>query len=291
MEAPLVSVCIPTFNGSKFLIEALESLKCQTFKDFEVILSDDDSKDNTLNIVEEFSKQVNFPITIYNHRPNGIGANWNNCLKIARGKYVKFLFQDDILFPTCIEKLIFVLKQNKSLGLVSCKRKFLLEETPSEQLKNWIEKYKNLQEGVEFPGEEITLITKRLFRSDQFFKSPLNKIGEPSAILFKKSILREVGLFREDLEQVLDYEFYYRVLKQYKIAVLNEELIGFRIHAGQATNVNRYRNINDYEKYDQILYEDFFWYLNRSQRKRLLSKYNKTYKLGIKIINAAKRRF
>lgn len=96
----LISICIPTFNGEKYLQEALDSVKSQTYQNIEVIISDDNSNDITLQICQNFKEKVSFPVYIYEHDPSGIG---NNCIFYAYGEYIKFLFQDDILETNCLE--------------------------------------------------------------------------------------------------------------------------------------------------------------------------------------------
>ena len=87
----LVSVCIPTYNGAPFLQEALDSVSQQTYRNIEVIISDDASNDKTLEIIQDFKAKASFPVSIYHHEPKGIGANWNNCIRKANGKFIKFL--------------------------------------------------------------------------------------------------------------------------------------------------------------------------------------------------------
>jgi glycosyltransferase involved in cell wall biosynthesis len=92
----LISICIPTYNGENYILEALNSIKNQSYKNIEVIISDDNSNDKTLEICEKFKSEVDFPVYIYNHLPNGIGSNWNNCILKSKGDYIQFLFQDDL---------------------------------------------------------------------------------------------------------------------------------------------------------------------------------------------------
>jgi glycosyltransferase involved in cell wall biosynthesis len=87
----LVSICIPTYNGKKYLNEALESVKSQVYKNIEVIISDDNSTDSTLEICNKFKHEVDFPVYIYSHKPSGIGANWNYIIEKANGDFIKFL--------------------------------------------------------------------------------------------------------------------------------------------------------------------------------------------------------
>ena len=290
MNESLVSVCVPTYNGERYIQEALQSIKNQSYKNIEVIISDDDSQDNSLQIVQEFKKKVGFPVHIFNHEPSGIGANWNNCIRNANGNFIKFLFQDDVLGPACIEVQIRAIMNHSNIGLVACKRKFLVQGEVDSVIEKWIENYEDLQRNLDLPEGEVSIVTKDLFKTNKFLKSPLNKIGEPTTVLFKKSVVKEVGFFREDLEQILDYEFYYRLLKKYDIAILNQELVNFRIHPLQATNINRNQSIKDYELYKKILFKDFFWYLNILEKKKLFYRFNKVGRVIQRIENAARRK-
>ena len=101
-KLPLVSICIPTYNGEAYLQEALDSIQNQDYQNLEVVISDDNSSDNTVSIIQKFKNEVDFSVTIISHTPKGIGANWNNCIKHAAGTYIKFLFQDENAMPDSI---------------------------------------------------------------------------------------------------------------------------------------------------------------------------------------------
>ena len=282
----LVSICIPTYNGNKFISEALDSALCQTYGNLEIIISDDASNDNTLAIIDSFKHKIDIPLKIFNHKPSGIGANWNNCVKRAKGKYIKFLFQDDILMPTCIEEMVDVIESDHRIGLVASKRELIVEDSHlNEDTKEWIKKFVDLQVSLDMPlSNGINILDASLFKSKEFFKDPRNKIGEPSAVLFRKEIVNKVGFFREDLKQVLDYEFYYRILKKHNIAILSKKLAKFRLPDQQATSITRKMNdILDYVKYERMIYEKYFWYMNYSNKLDLLKKHNRIIKLLLKI--------
>lgn len=280
MSISLVSICIPTFNGEQFIVEAMESAIKQSYANLEIVVSDDASKDATLQLIEQFKEKTKIPIHIYHHLPNGIGANWNNCLKSAKGVYIKFLFQDDVLQPTCIEEMVQVLEQNKHIGLVASKREFMVEAShATEETNKWIQGFGDLQAALNLQMKnEMRILDKKLFKSDLFLENPKNKVGEPSVVLFKKKLVEKIGYFREDLKQNLDYEFYYRILKKQQIAVLEKKLVKFRLHQQQATNVNK-GNDDDYVKYDKIIYKDYFWFLNTKKKMALLKRYNPIVKL------------
>lgn len=281
---PLVSICIPTYNGSAFLQEALASVIVQTYTNLEVVVSDDMSTDGSWELLERFRESVPFPVHLHKHDPQGIGANWNNTIRKAQGKYVKFLFQDDVLKPTCVEKMVNFLESNPGYGLVACKRDFIIEGTQTNEIDRYIDKYSNLQQQFDFKEVVLTLDSS-LFKRDDFFMPPKNKVGEPPTVMFPKVIVDEIGFFDEDLKQILDYVFYYRVLKKYPIAIINETLVKFRIHEQQATNLNRFIDIPDYKMYDKIIYNEFKHLVNHKHRLRL----NKKYHLGYKLMVVLKR--
>ncbi|MCX2837490.1 glycosyltransferase [Salinimicrobium sp. MT39] len=266
----MVSICIPTYNGEQFIKETLNSIKSQSYTNFEVVVSDDNSTDNTLEVVRKFAEEVDFPIYIFHHRPKGIGANWNNSIRRANGKYIKFLFQDDLLEPNCLNEMVSIFGFNNEIGLVVSKRKFLVEKSmKTERTNKWIERHADLQAHLHLPSRRINILNRNFFSSPQFYTSPFNKIGEPSVVMFPKSVFEEVGEFDERLEQILDYEYWYRILKKHEIAIIDESLVKFRIHDQQATNVNRNRQILDYLLYPKILYQNYFWLLHPKVQKQL----------------------
>lgn len=276
MNNQLVSICIPTYNGEKFLQESLDSVNAQSYKNIEVIISDDGSTDKTLNLCKKFKENTQFPVNIYTHQPQGIGTNWNHCIEKANGTYIKFLFQDDILYDTCIEEMVEMYVKYPDIGLVASKRDFIIDTgMKSEQIEKWIEKYKNLQIDYELFNDSIYYLTHRIFSEKSFLASPLNKIGEPSCVMFRKDIIKKIGLFDVQLKQILDYEYWYRILKNYPVIVIDKSLVAFRIHENQATNVNRKTEINDYNIYHKILYTEYYDYLHDSLKKSLDHEFSK----------------
>ncbi|WP_282134440.1 glycosyltransferase family 2 protein [Seonamhaeicola maritimus] len=285
MDNPLVSICIPTFNGAEYIKKALDSAISQTYGNLEIIISDDASSDTTLAIVESYKLKTIIPIKIYHHKPRGIGANWNHSIRKANGIYIKFLFQDDVLHPTCIYEMVNVLESNKHVGLVACKREIIIDKSyKNEDTEKWLEKYGDLQEHLNLPiVNDFQILDKSIFKSPFFLQEPLNKIGEPTVILFRKEIVDNIGFYKEDLFQILDFEFCNRVLRKYKVAILNKKLVSFRLHHNQATNLNMYNVKKDLLKFDQIIYQDYFHLLNNSIQWKLLKKHNGIIRQLVKI--------
>lgn len=233
---PLVSVCIPVYNGGKYLFEALESVKTQSYQNLELIISDDGSTDSSMGLVADFLQTVDIPFKVISNEHKGIGRNWNNCIRNANGEYIKFLFQDDILYPECISEMVTVAEADPKVGMVYSNRAILFDSTNTAHI-DWVKAngdlneswFKSLEPGI-FSGARI-LKDKNLF-----LKKPFNKIGEPTAILFKREVFDKIGFFDTELIQFLDLEFSLRLLSKYKVGYINRQLVAFRLHENQASN-------------------------------------------------------
>lgn len=269
MKMPLVSICIPVYNGSLFLKEALESILNQTYTNIEVIISDDNSSDNSLQIINDFKKRTEIPFHIYNHKPSGIGANWNNCVRHANGDYIKFLFQDDTISSSCVAKMIDLALSDSKVGLVYCKRKILYDIDNIDH-QNWIRHSGILhQSWFGIKVVEGLLDGKKCLSDLNLVNNPLNKIGEPTAVLIKKSCFNKVGYFDENLKQALDINFWFRLMKHYKIGFIDEELISFRLHKDQATFLNHLNKINETDLVNKEFYKSYFWFLHPKNQWKL----------------------
>jgi glycosyltransferase involved in cell wall biosynthesis len=270
----LVSICIPTYNGESYLEEALHSIKYQTYKNVEVIISDDSSTDRTLEICEKFKKATHIPIYIYNHNPNGIGANWNNCIKKANGNYIKFLFQDDILEPDCIEKQFFYLSEN-NLEAVCSKRSIIDKNGQFVNSGHWYELCHDLQKiylGLTF--NDFYIFRKEDLKMLKPHHIIANIFGEPIAFLFRKRLFEEVGLFRNDYKQILDIEMAYRILKKHPIGIIEKELFRFRLHDEQESSRNQKKTeeLGENKKFEFFIVMNFYQFLSRPLLKNFLYK-------------------
>ena len=107
MTAPTISVCVPTYNGSAYLAETLASISAQTFDDLEILIVDDGSSDDTRAIAERFATTERRARVVRNAERAGSSArNANKCLDHARGEWIKFIFQDDLMAPTCLSRML-----------------------------------------------------------------------------------------------------------------------------------------------------------------------------------------
>lgn len=266
-EQPLVSVCIPTYNGEKYLEEALKSLQSQTYGNIEVIISDDNSRDNTLKICERFRKEMCFPVHIYKHEPAGIGANWNHSIEKANGRYIKLLFQDDILESNCIEVMMKYLLENR-LDIVVSKRTIIDEHSQPLTTGDWYRQYHDLQELAGIRMHSFFILSRKNLRDLDFaVYSRENIIGEPCVSLFTKEFFSKTGPFDQKLKQALDYEYWLRGLAKFDIGIIGEKLVCFRFHKDQTTNTNAKNNISEGSAITKVLFEKLLFHIDRKQAK------------------------
>jgi glycosyltransferase involved in cell wall biosynthesis len=112
MHLPKVSVGMPVYNGDNFIIQAIDSILSQTFKDFELIISDNGSTDKTEQICRTYAKKDS-RIRYYRYNQNrGAAWNFNNAFKLAKGEYFKWMAHDDLLHPDFLKKSVNCLDEN-----------------------------------------------------------------------------------------------------------------------------------------------------------------------------------
>ena len=100
MSSPAISICTPAFKAERYLLETLESVRTQTFTDWELIVTEDGSRDRTEEIVREFAKTVSQPVTYHRHDPNrGLPATRNHGISIAKAPWIALLDSDDLWTP------------------------------------------------------------------------------------------------------------------------------------------------------------------------------------------------
>jgi glycosyltransferase involved in cell wall biosynthesis len=283
VEYPLVSICIPTYNGAIYIEEAMQSAISQTYSNLEIIVSDDASKDGTLAIIERFKSKTKIPITIVTHKPQGIGANWNNSIRHSKGQYIKFLFQDDVLLPNCIATMMTMAIEYPNAGLIYSKRTFICENITSE-IEQFIAYYGPIHRHWDnLEVKQGVLSGKRYLKDKAFLNSPKNKIGEPTNVLLKKECFDTISFFSETLQQTLDSNYWYRVMRKYDIAFIDEILVKFRLHDNQTSSINKHRDIPDSQLMYKEYYDKLFWYLHPKSQLKLLKLYHPIFKMLVAI--------
>lgn len=239
----MISVCIPTYNGAKYLEDCLDSVLSQTLEDIEILVVDDGSTDVTYNILECYAARDQ-RIRLYRNDQNlGLVGNWNRCIELARGEWVKFVFQDDLIAPTCLESMLAV--SQPDTALVVCRRDFLFDEATGEDARRYY---------LEHPAPDTVFDGNHHISAQDVCEKVFNNIGvnifgEPTAVLMRRNVFSRYGLFNPDLIMVCDTEYWTRVASHTGFMYLPETLASFRVHAGSTSAYNfsrrQYRMIID----------------------------------------------
>ncbi len=214
----LVSICMPTYNGERYIAEAIQSALDQTYQDIELLVSDDCSTDLTAEIVHEFARRDKRIVYWRNESRLGLFPNYNECMTQCKGDLIKPFAQDDLLSPKAVELMVSAYKNN-NVALVCC-GKTILNDSPVS--------FSEVVETVLPPG----LTTGRAV-IEQSLKSYRNLIGEPVTVLFDA---KRVGKgFSENYYSLGDLEFWFRILQKSDAFYLPEELVTFRQHPESTT--------------------------------------------------------
>jgi glycosyltransferase involved in cell wall biosynthesis len=229
----LVSLCIPTYNGAQFLRECLESALQQDYPNLEILLVDDGSTDETLTIATQVLTGRAKVAIVANDVNLGLVGNWNRCLELAKGDFVKFLFQDDLLAPTCVSKMV---AAGRSGQLVACHRDIAIESTVSHGVKGFFEEHTARMRKL-WP-ERRELSPHEFAATALSHGIDYNLYGEPTALLFHRSHWETQGMYDPEFKHLCDLEMTYRVAMKFGYVHLGEELCTFRIHGSSATTDN-----------------------------------------------------
>ncbi len=230
---PLVSVAMPAYKPH-YLAAALESLRAQAWPNLELVVCDDCRDEQVRKQVEAFAGTVGFPVH-YHRNPERLYESRNaaRCVQLARGEYIKFLYDDDLLHPDCIAAQVAAIHGRDDVALVSSRR------------------WRINAMGHPLPD---TVHTARLFAGDVFIEGAslvrflgrhtANFIGEPSAVLCRRADLLGFGDRLMDLDGVPirwfgDLALYAKLLRHGGLAFLDARLSSFRVSAQQFSQIGR----------------------------------------------------
>lgn len=224
--APAVSVIIPTYNRALLLQKAIQSVLDQTFQDFEIIVVNNYSEDNTIEVVKSFKDER---IKIINIRNNGIIAkSRNRGLEESRGNYIAFLDSDDMWLPEKLELQVGYLREHPQYYLVYSNAWYIVSGIGERNLKpqtsnldTWIQKGLLIKPGTLRQGNVF-----KPFVNGNFFMPQLT-------VLMKREVFETVGFFTENPSAIAaeDYEYWLRVTLRYKIGFVDKPLALYREHS------------------------------------------------------------
>jgi len=206
---PLVSVVVPSYNHEKYVKETIVSILNQTYKNIEIIVIDDGSKDNSVNIIQDLSDEYGFTFI---HRANkGLSATLNEGIDLSKGKYFCVCASDDIFLPIKIEKEVEFMESHPEYSM--CHSNIMITDGIKT---NKVDRKRDHELGFE----------------DLLFA---NEIAAPSVML-RKDVFDIVGCYDESL-YVEDWDMWLRIANEgLRIGFIDDYLAIYRIHS---TNISK----------------------------------------------------
>lgn len=214
-----ISIIMPVYNRERYLEEAVKSVLGQSYSNFELIIVDDGSTDNSLNIAREFAEQDKRVTVITLKEHKGIAVARNEGLRRARGGFITQLDSDDVMLPDAIKSRVQFLNSHPEVDFVFGKiHRFIdkegnpIENNYSQEVKQFyrMEKNYNFYERVRKLALPIPNVNSTsMFRRDVFFRS---------------------GYYEESLPPAEDKDFSFRIMRESNISYLDEPIIFYRMH-------------------------------------------------------------
>jgi glycosyltransferase involved in cell wall biosynthesis len=235
-----VSVIIPTYNRADYVLEAIESVLAQTYSDYEIIVVDDGSTDETAAVLRPLAEKGVIRCV---YQPNqGESAARNHGIRLARGDYIAFLDSDDLFLPTKLEKQVAFLDAHPDVAFVhSCYSKFDDE------------------------GNDLGYRDTSKFAGDVYPQILLDwsVLMAVPCVMVRAEVLDEVGGFDESMRWGPDLDLWRRITRRYPIGVIPEALSKVRVHPGNVSG-DKVAAVASFERYlekafadDPALDEDF----------------------------------
>ncbi len=223
MSLPRISVCVDVFNYAAFLPEAMDSILSQDFENFEVLVVDDASTDDSFEIARSYAAKDNRVVATKNPVNLGMIKNRNACLRLAKGEYVKILHADDFLNRTdALSLMTSMLDAHPGMSLVASAMRITGDSSKRDR------SFSHFQKEGTFTGTSV--ITRCLMENR-------NLIGPPSATMFRRK--RGQRGFDEAFFNSADWEMWLHLLEQGCFGYLDAPLVSYRKHEAQQTQKDK----------------------------------------------------
>ena len=229
---PKVSVIVPNYNHAPYLRQRLDSIFNQSFQDFEVIILDDCSTDNSKEIIEEYRNRPQVSHVVYNETNSGSPfKQWAKGFDLAQGEYIWIAESDDWAEEIFLNELICALRKDTKAVIAFCQTKY--SSANSQRLAKFLSSSCSI-DGKDFFNKHMLLY---------------NSICNASSAIFKKSILCQISNFYQTFKGAGDYAFWIEVLHTGRVAYVHKPLNYFRQHPHNTTTKNRTSGNESFELY------------------------------------------
>jgi glycosyltransferase involved in cell wall biosynthesis len=216
---PLVSIIMPVYNGERFIKTAIESIIFQSYDNIELIIIDGSSTDDTLEILEQYSKHITYLIS---EKDNGMYGAINKGFSIAKGDILCWLNSDDFYFPLAIQNVVETFNTFNDVMWLTGRKVIINKDDQIIKigcLKNFY----------------------RFFIKKGFYRGNAFGFITQEATFWRRALLNKAGDLREDLKVASDFELWTRFAEYAELYSLNTMLAAFRSHEAQlSSDVQRY---------------------------------------------------
>ena len=248
---PLVSIILPTFNCGEFIEETIESVFRQTYDNFEIIVVDDGSTDNTPQIASKYKENLSY----IRQENQGLSTARNVGIRLSKGEYLAFLDADDRWHPNKLDWQIECFRKSKHIGMVftdfraidlsGCTIKDRYEHDAFTVFREYRFNLKEIfkeSQTIQFSNSGVSSEPHILYFGDAFYDLCKGNFILPTTTLFKKECIQNIGLlFNEELRCATDQYFHLHFSRYYPIAYLDAVTADYRV--GRQSSLSRNRNI------------------------------------------------
>ncbi len=241
-KQPLVSVVVASYNYAHLISKTLDSLLAQTYKNIEIIVVDDGSKDDSVRVIKKYVKKYD-NVFFYKHRKNkncGLSKTLQLGIKMAKGEYIAFCESDDLLHPNNLEEKIKIIRSYKAVNIISNNIELFGDTALIAQKKNYIDTV-----------DEFLVSGCNFFNTCRNLK--VNLIPTFSCVMIKREILLNLN-FNSPIPAWLDFWLYRQILSKYKLFYTPKKLTSWYIHKS-------YNTLNKAQEYEKM----FDWFLLKSE--------------------------
>lgn len=224
MEQPLVTIVVVSYNHSRFIKENLDSIKNQTYTNIQLILGDDASPDHSVEVFEEWLKENNYPAEKNFHTQNtGLPIMLNECVDLAKGKYIKLIAADDFLHPESIERSVSTLE---NLG-----NEYGMSFSDTYAINNESEIIQDIAD-----YDAMGKVDPSIFKEDLLIGNRIAAL----TVLAKTDVIRETGKY--DTQFIIeDYYRWLKISEKYLIAYIPQKLAYYRLHEDNISKIKAER--------------------------------------------------
>ena len=221
---------VAAYNAEPWVGEAVRSVLRQTMADFELVVVDDASTDDTARAVDrERDPRLRL---VRNERNLGQACTWNRAVSLCSAPFVKFLCADDFLRADCLEQMLAVAEPSPSVGLVFSRRSIAVSPDDAVGVE-WRETYEASHERFGLLGAVNS--GRRLFDALAEEEFPDNWIGEPSNVMLRRELFTLLGGFHSEIRQPVDFELWLRAMFHGDVGFVDAELATYRVLTNSVT--------------------------------------------------------